>query len=419
MNFKDFLLTRAGLKRKYPIGNMIGRLGSVLALCLALPLEGQAAVRAVVVRVSPGPVLVLPITPHLVDLRATGLMPNLSPSFPNMSLALPSMPNAVRLPAVVAEPRAERKRAQTALESARVLKGGRARKAAVPSRFSSVYDGYGRAPAPAVRAVRSEFPHAEYLSETEGKTGSELVDVLHEITGRGAEMSSYEKAREYLFSKADNAAVRGVRGVIAAYSQVFVKGRSGDGKNYKENGDESGDGHVDSEGMNIEHLWPQSFFRSRQPMRADLHHMLPVFVYPNSIRSRFPIGEVAEGKVNYRNRAGAKLGGGVFEPPGGAKGRIVRSLLYFFVRYHNRKILPRGRMNRFWNSRIKTYLRWNREFPPTPAEKRRNAKVEAHQGNRNPFVDDPSLADRIGADAFRMGMKKGEGYARRVVRKGS
>ena len=147
-------------------------------------------------------------------------------------------------------------------------------------------------------------------------------------------------------------------------------------------------------------------------MRADLHHMLPVFVYPNSIRGRFPIGEVA-GKVEYRNRAGAKLGGGVFEPPDAAKGRIARSLLYFFVRYHTRKILPRGRMKRFWNSQIETYLRWNSEFPPTAAERRRDTKVEAHQGNRNPFVDNPSLADRIGADAFRMGMKRGRGYARR------
>ncbi|MDD5628471.1 MAG: endonuclease, partial [Elusimicrobia bacterium] len=34
-------------------------------------------------------------------------------------------------------------------------------------------------------------------------------------------------------------------------------------------------------------------------------------------------------------------------------------------------------------------------------EKRRNDLVEEFQGNRNPFIDDPALADRIGAEAFR------------------
>ena len=48
-------------------------------------------------------------------------------------------------------------------------------------------------------------------------------------------------------------------------------------------------------------------------------------------------------------------------------------------------------------------LEWNRTFPPSNQERGRNALVERFQGNRNPFIDDPSLADRIGAEGFRLG----------------
>jgi len=155
--------------------------------------------------------------------------------------------------------------------------------------------------------------------------------------------------------------------------------------------------------------------RSALPMigRQYLFSMA-TFARPNSERSRLPFGEVPDHLVEYRNAAGAKLGGGVFEPPDAVKGRVARALLYFFVRYHNRQILPRGSMHRFWNSNIETYLRWNREFPPDASERQRNDRVEEHQHNRNPFVDDPGLADRIGAEAFLMGMKNGEGYAKKL-----
>ena len=57
----------------------------------------------------------------------------------------------------------------------------------------------------------------------------------------------------------------------------------------------------------------------------------------------------------------------------------------------------------FWNQQIKVMLDWNRKYPPDAFEARRNDLVETYQGNRNAFVEDPGLADRIGADALRAG----------------
>lgn len=38
--------------------------------------------------------------------------------------------------------------------------------------------------------------------------------------------------------------------------------------------------------------------------------------------------------------------------------------------------------------------------PPDANERRRNDLIEQFQGNRNPFIDDPSLADKIGEKVF-------------------
>jgi endonuclease I len=38
---------------------------------------------------------------------------------------------------------------------------------------------------------------------------------------------------------------------------------------------------------------------------------------------------------------------------------------------------------------------WNRKDPPDDHERERNARIEAHEGVRNPFIDHPEFVDRI------------------------
>lgn len=261
-----------------------------------------------------------------------------------------------------------------------------------------------RDPVPAVTVgiPQPGFPSkkALYAAYAEGKSGSELLKALHDITGQGANINTYGTAKWYMFMTADNVEISGARGVMTAYSQVFVPGSGGDGRTYKEQGDMNGDGVVDW-GVNAEHTWPQSFFNKKEPMKADIHHLQTTFITPNSRRGHLPFGTVQTRPV-YSTRSGSRLGEGVFEPCDADKGNTARALFYFFVRYHDRNIRS-GEFERvnFWNGMLDTILEWNATDPPDDNEKRRNDLVEQFQGNRNPFIDDPSLAGKIGTEALR------------------
>jgi hypothetical protein len=272
--------------------------------------------------------------------------------------------------------------------------------APVSQLFSSFYDGGRAAAAPALDASASEAPAAAgYLSQVQGQSGQQLLGSLHQITGRNYHSHEYKEASQYMFGTADNITSHGVRGVVDAYSGIFVPGSSHNGGDYSERGDQDGDGYPERDGMNVEHTWPQSIFNKSLPMRSDLRHLLPTFQHPNSMRSNLPFGEVP-GQPEYSNNGGAKEGHGLFEPPDVSKGRVARAVLYFYTRYYDRDITAGAYNHGFFKDRIDMFLRWNREHPPTADELRRNDLVEKFQGNRNPFTDDFTLADRIGAAGF-------------------
>ena len=262
--------------------------------------------------------------------------------------------------------------------------------------------------APQLRAIPARaLPSRPLASVAEAATpvsaqtsGVALLQELHGRSGQGFHSRTYHEAEAFLFSQADNVERNGQRGIVDAYSGVFVPGTSQNGGDYKEQGDQNGDGYSDQGGMNVEHTWPQSFFSKQLPMKSDAHHLMATFIHPNGMRSNLPFGEV-RGQGEYSNSGGAKLGQGVFEPPDAAKGRVARAVMYFYTRYFDRNIYNGAFSQQFWNNNIEMFLRWNRQFPPTQDEMRRNDLVEQFQGNRNPFIDDSSLADRIGVDGFK------------------
>jgi hypothetical protein len=236
---------------------------------------------------------------------------------------------------------------------------------------------------------------------TQGLLGRALFDKVASLQASGQRKHTYAEASAELFSRAENIIVNGVRGVIDAYSGIFAPGTSDQGESYSEKGDDNGDGFHDEQGMNVEHVEPQSLFDRDDKIRADLHILMATFEHPNSVRGNLPFGIVAR-NIDYENKAGAKRGldvNGVyvFEPPDAVKGRVARALLYYNTRYTGTRTRPAAA---FWNQQINVMLEWNRKFPPDAFEARRNDIVSAFQGNRNVFVDDPGLADRIGAAAL-------------------
>lgn len=145
--------------------------------------------------------------------------------------------------------------------------------------------------------------------------------------------------------------------------------------------------------VNIEHTWPQSRFSSRANRRiqkADLHHLYPSESNSNSTRGNYTFSEVENnynGSLCSDSSVGndPRSGHTSFEPPTDHKGNVARALFYFSVRYD----IDIPDYEEF-------YLRmWNYQDPVDEDERRRNDVVESVQGNRNPFIDDPSLADLI------------------------
>ncbi|MBA2875957.1 endonuclease I [Anoxybacillus caldiproteolyticus] len=65
-------------------------------------------------------------------------------------------------------------------------------------------------------------------------------------------------------------------------------------------------------------------------------------------------------------------------------------MLYFLLRYPNE-------IGKSFRKKIDIPLliRWHQEFPATIYEKHRNYAIFFIQGNRNPFIDVPELAERM------------------------
>lgn len=147
--------------------------------------------------------------------------------------------------------------------------------------------------------------------------------------------------------------------------------------------------------LNCEHVVPQSWFGKAQPARGDLHHLFACEMRCNSHRGNLPFDEFKNSRDNWRNDCGSIGSGGSFEPAGG-KGPAARATLYFLLRYP-------GVVNRYDAQDIQLMQDWSRRYPPTLWEKHRNAAIEELQGNRNPLIDFPDMAEKID---FRYGLKK-------------
>ncbi len=419
---------------------------TLVALLLALPLQAQTVrVTGALVPTYGAPTVIglgspVAISPHALSplsaapsLVPTLSAPVLSPTLAPQSAIQPAMAQAsltaldVAIPAAAKSqyPGYEPESAKTPAKAAtpvdgwasrfnfqpegRFFDGTRALTSETGAVFAAVPKGQGAVRVHIVERAPLTAPKA--VPGTEGLTGKALLEAISGIAARGHQVRSYSEASDYMFSKADGVVINGVRGVIDGYSGIFVPGTSKEGGDYPERGDPNGDGYSDGKGMNVEHTWPQSLFQKALPMRSDLHHLMATFMHPNSVRGHMPFG-VVTGNADYENKAGAKRGNGVFEPPDAVKGRVARGLLYFYSHYKGSRMFG-GTSVAFWNQQIELMMKWNREFPPDAFEARRNDLVEQWQGNRNPFIDDYLLADRVGADAFRAGNPSRGGDAAR------
>lgn len=251
----------------------------------------------------------------------------------------------------------------------------------------------------AVQTVLAATP-ANYYNGAVGKSNEALMTALRNIIHSHTEVS-YSSGLLKAFAKAD---VDAQGYIIDIYSNC----------RYSPSDNGSSASHV-GEGYNREHSFPRSWFGGEvAPMNTDVFHIYPTDIHVNSQRSNFPYGVCANGtRLSYGSYvAKGKLGtctypgysGTVFEPDDEYKGDLARSYFYMVTCYKNE--LPswpgsaqldyaRNKYKAFSTWTINMLMEWTRLDPVSEKEIKRNEAVYGIQGNRNPFIDHPELAEYI------------------------
>ena len=161
-------------------------------------------------------------------------------------------------------------------------------------------------------------------------------------------------------------------------------------------------------GMNREHSFPKSWWGGTQvDAYTDLNHLYPSDADANSAKLNYPLGEVEtvhfDNGVSKTGTPVAGQGGGssvVFEPDARYKGDFARTYFYMAACYQDYTWKYTYMVtNSSWQTlnqwSINLLLKWAREDPVSDKEVARNEAVYKIQNNRNPFIDNPLLAEYI------------------------
>ena len=244
----------------------------------------------------------------------------------------------------------------------------------------------------------AEVP-ASYYSTLTGKKDGELKTAIYNIVHNFTRVSSYSALPQY-FAKTD--VYPDSRRWWDMYSDIPLYAPS-------------------FSGLNREHSFPKSWWGGSESVGAyvDLNHLYPSEMKANTAKSNYPLGMVnTSSGVKFENgvvKVGYPVngqGGGaqyVFEPADEYKGDFARTYFYMVTCYQNMDWV------KTWQVRNGTYpslqdwainllLQWHRQDPVSQKEIDRNEAVYKIQNNRNPFIDDPNLAEYI------WGNKKGQSY---------
>ena len=273
-------------------------------------------------------------------------------------------------------------------------------------------------------------PTATYYNNATG-TGLTLKTQLKTIITNGHVDQGYGS----LWNLYDNTAFRdndyeNDGTLLDLYSE---KSNATDAYNYSNGSQQCGNIATEGSCYNREHLIPQSYFDNTavNPMKNDPHHVKPSDGKVNGWRNNYPFGVVEvltvsspcnSGATNMpcNSTNGSKKGlnknsgyssgysGIVFEPIDEFKGDVARSFFYFATRYENQmsqfytdgtaeaKVMFDGTNNNAFSTTFLEILKqWHLLDPVSPHEIAANNAIFNYQGNRNPFIDNPSYVTAI------------------------
>lgn len=174
--------------------------------------------------------------------------------------------------------------------------------------------------------------------------------------------------------------------------------------------------------VNREHVWPQSLsggLFGTSGAGADAHHIRPCNQQLNGARSNKKYGDLEEAEIEHTyftsgnqaknfnllhdyytpdyvsNSYNGEISGysndAVFEPRDDYKGDIARIIAYLALHYESLE----GIVDNVMVGGYDTIMKWNELDPVDEYEMYRNDVVADYQGNRNPFIDEPELINKI------------------------
>ncbi len=263
-----------------------------------------------------------------------------------------------------------------------------------------------------------------YYSVANNKSGTSLYNALNTIANVGFSSLGYDGAID-AYQKSD------VYPTDPNHPD-YVAGKAGKlwdmygGCSFSA-GNECGNYDGECDCYNREHSIPKSWWGgSRNNMYSDIFHLVPTDGYVNNRRSNYAFGEVNNVTYTYNE---CKLGSPksvstdketllgttasvsvdkVFEPRDEYKGDFARGYLGMIAKYSNTSYsITSGAGGKIFESFSSTshfgltqygivlLMKWHREDPVSQKEIDRNNGIQETQGNRNPFIDYPYLAEYI------------------------
>ena len=256
-----------------------------------------------------------------------------------------------------------------------------------------------------------------YYKDIDGKSGKSLFDAVHVVTKVGYSSLGYS-------------------GLWTAYRTTDVRDNGKIWDMYSDcswtvGSDQCGGYSNECDCYNREHSIPKSWFGgSESGPGCDIFQVVPTDGYVNNRRSNYAFGEVSSASYTYD---GAKLGsaknititggntiagntgisvscsGTVFEPRDEYKGDFARGYFGTMIKWANGDYtaFTTGNGSMIFSSSYSTgafgltkygvalLMKWHRQDPVSQKEIDRNNGIQQTQGNRNPFIDYPYLAEYI------------------------
>ncbi|MCU7615569.1 endonuclease [Chryseobacterium sp. PBS4-4] len=244
-----------------------------------------------------------------------------------------------------------------------------------------------------------------YYSSANGLSGAPLKTALSSIITNGHQDKGYNGLWTAYKTTDIDKNYENDGSILDIYSE---RPTSSDPYNFTPVNDQCGTYSTEGNCYNREHIVPQSLFNEASPMRNDIHFIRATDGKVNGMRSNYPFGKV--GSTTFTSQNGSKLGssassgfsGTVFEPIDEFKGDVARMIFYFVTRYQNQlssfssgNMLGSSAFPGLQTWELNVLLTWHNQDPVSQAEINRNNASYTFQGNRNPFIDNPSYVNQI------------------------